>query len=122
MLAGAQAHLRQMKGARMQWRDVVLICRKCGEKAGGGYGGKGRKSLKQALRKSLKLGKGRCADLALIEVDCLKLCPKGAVTVVRGSAPGRMLALPTGLTGAEAVDSLGLCAAAAPSQPQAANE
>ena len=81
-----------MREARSNWREVVLICRKCTRKLDGGFGSDGDKSLRKALRKELKLAKGRKAGLALVEVDCLKLCPKDAVTVVLGSAPGRMRA------------------------------
>lgn len=79
-----------MREARSNWREVVLICRKCTRKLDGGFGSDGDKSLRKALRKELKLAKGRTADLALVEVNCLKPRPKDAVTLVLGSAPGQM--------------------------------
>ncbi|HRE42679.1 MAG TPA: (2Fe-2S) ferredoxin domain-containing protein [Terricaulis sp.] len=79
-----------MKSARSQWGEVVLICRKCSKKLGGGFGSDGDKSLAKVLRKRLRLAKGRRARVGVVEVDCLKLCPKDAVTVVLGREPGVM--------------------------------
>lgn len=79
-----------MKSARSQWGEVVLICRKCSKKLGGGFGADGDKSLSKVLRKRLRLAKGRRARVGVVEVDCLKLCPKDAVTVVLGGEPGMM--------------------------------
>jgi len=97
-----------MKKARSEWREAVLICRKCSKKLGGGFGPRGDKRLKKALRKQLKLAKGRKAEIGLVEVDCLKLCPKGAVTLVLGSAPGRMWAVPPGASVKDVARELGL--------------
>ena len=49
------------------------------------------RALKQAARRS-----GRRQAVRVIETKCLGLCPKGAVTLVRGSIPGTMLAVPAG--------------------------
>lgn len=97
-----------MRTAKSKWEEAVLICRKCGKRAGGGFGPKGRQSLRKALRKELALKKGRRARIGLVEVDCLKLCPKGAVTVVLGSAPSAMRAVPIGTPAAEVTAALGL--------------
>jgi ribosomal protein L21 len=56
-----------MKKARSNWQDVVLVCRKCSKKLDGGFGPKGRASLRKALRKELKLKKGRHAMFAVIK-------------------------------------------------------
>ena len=40
----------------------------------------------KALRRHLSLKKGRKAAAGIIEVSCLGVCPKGAVTVVNGAA------------------------------------
>ncbi len=69
---------------RSDWRNVALICRKCSKKIGGGFGPKGDKGLAKALRKHLALKKGRKAAAGIIEVGCLGICPKGAVTVIDG--------------------------------------
>jgi predicted metal-binding protein len=97
-----------MRTAKSKWEEAVLICRKCGKRAGGGFGRKGKQSLRKVLKKELGLKKGRRARIGLVEVDCLKLCPKNAVTVVLGSAPQAMVAVPIGMPVAEVVAGLGL--------------
>jgi predicted metal-binding protein len=67
------------------WDHAVLVCRKCSKKLDGGFGEKGHTSLAKALRKHLALKKGRKAAAGIIEVGCLGICPKGAVTVVNGA-------------------------------------
>jgi hypothetical protein len=97
-----------MRKARSNWQDVVLVCRKCSKKLGGGFGAGGKKSLRKALRKELRLEKGRKARLGVVEVDCMKLCPKDVVTVFLGSEPGRMRAVAAGTPIAIVVANLGL--------------
>jgi predicted metal-binding protein len=70
---------------RANWRNVVLICRKCSKKLDGGFGSEGDERLAKALRRHLSLKKGRKADAGIVEVNCLGVCPKGAVTVVDGA-------------------------------------
>lgn len=70
---------------RTNWRNVALICRKCSKKLDGGFGPDGDERLAKALRKHLALKKGRKADAGIVEVNCLGVCPKGAVTVVNGA-------------------------------------
>jgi predicted metal-binding protein len=70
---------------RTNWRNVVLICRKCSKKLDGGFGPDGDERLAKALRKHLSLKKGRKADAGIVEVNCLGVCPRGAVTVVDGA-------------------------------------
>jgi predicted metal-binding protein len=69
------------------WAEVVLVCRKCSKKLGGGFGPQGDKPLAKALKKRAG-GKGRKAAFGVIETGCLDICPKRGVTVVRGSTPG----------------------------------
>jgi predicted metal-binding protein len=76
---------------RAGWSNAVLVCRKCSKKVGGGFGPDGDKALAKALRKHLRLGKGRKAGAGILEVGCLDVCPKGAVTVVDTSHPDRWL-------------------------------
>lgn len=97
-----------MKNARAHWEEVVLVCRKCSNKVGGGFGPKQKTSLRKALRKELKLKKGRRASVGLVEVDCLKLCPKDAVTLVLGSEPGVFRKVPRGADIKEIAAELGL--------------
>lgn len=70
---------------RANWRNVVLVCRKCSKKLDGGFGPKGDERLAKALRRHLSIKKGRKADAGIVEVGCLGVCPKGAVTVVDGA-------------------------------------
>ena len=68
------------------WDHAVLICRKCSKKLDGGFGRNGDERLAKALRRHLSLKKGRKAPAGIVEVNCLGLCPKGAVTVVNGAS------------------------------------
>ena len=70
---------------RSNWRNAVLVCRKCAKKLDGGFGPDGDERLAKALRKHLTLGKGRKAAAGIVEVSCLGVCPKGAVTIVNGA-------------------------------------
>jgi predicted metal-binding protein len=68
------------------WSNVVLVCRKCSKKLDGGFGPDGKARLAKALRKHLSLKTGRKAAAGILEVNCLGICPRGAVTVVDGAA------------------------------------
>jgi len=70
---------------RSNWQNAVLVCRKCSKKLDGGFGPDRGERLAKALRKQLSLKKGRKAAAGVIEVNCLGVCPKGAVTVVNGA-------------------------------------
>ncbi len=79
------------------WREVLLVCRKCDAKGKrGGFGPDGRDTLPDALKQTLRDLKRR-REVRVLEVGCLGVCPKGAVTVVRGAAPGEMLLVPRGM-------------------------
>ncbi|MFW2852371.1 (2Fe-2S) ferredoxin domain-containing protein [Sphingomonas sp. TX0543] len=82
-----------MKHARAQWHGAALVCGKCTRKIGGGFGKSGRGALAKALRKFPGLGKGRKAEVGVIETKCLGLCPKNAVTVVDTRRPGEWLVI-----------------------------
>jgi predicted metal-binding protein len=73
-------------GIRSNWSNAVLVCAKCSKKLDGGFGPKGRTPLAKALRKQLGLKKGRKSAAGIVEVKCLGICPRGAVTVVNGAA------------------------------------
>ncbi len=77
------------------WQGVALVCGKCSRKLKGGFGRKGKHELKSVLRDALKAA-GRRRELRIIEVGCLGLCPKRAVTVVGPFQPGQVLAVPEG--------------------------
>ncbi|WHO40009.1 (2Fe-2S) ferredoxin domain-containing protein [Sphingobium sp. AP49] len=70
---------------RSNWHNAVLVCRKCSKKLDGGFGPGGDERLSKALRRHLALKKGRKAAAGIVEVNCLGVCPKGAVTVVNGA-------------------------------------
>ena len=83
--------------ARANWSTAVLVCRKCSKKLKkNGFGPDGDKPLAKALRKHLHVGKGRTARAGIIEVGCLDLCPKRAVTVVDTRHPDRWLVVQPG--------------------------
>jgi predicted metal-binding protein len=83
-------------GIRSNWSNAVLVCAKCSKKLDGGFGPKGRTPLARALRKHLGLKKGRKSAAGIVEVKCLGVCPRGAVTVVNGAASREWLLVPEG--------------------------
>jgi predicted metal-binding protein len=86
-----------IKSTRTEWRDVVLVCRKCSKKIKkGGFGPDGDQSLKKALRKYMKAGKGRKASLAVIETGCFDICPRNGVIAVNAAEPKQLLIVPAG--------------------------
>jgi predicted metal-binding protein len=85
-----------VKTVRSDWANTVLVCRKCSKKIGGGFGPKGRTPLSKALRQELGLKKGRKGALGVVEVKCLGVCPKDAVTLVNGAKPGEWLVVRRG--------------------------
>ncbi len=110
-----------------EWRDVVLVCRKCSKKLDGGFGPDGDEALAKALRHALEGGGGRKVKarrraFGIVEVGCLDVCPKRAVVVVKASEPGAMVLVPEGAGMAEVVNRLGLRAPAVPDQRCASAE
>ncbi|WP_213979914.1 (2Fe-2S) ferredoxin domain-containing protein [Sphingomonas sp. dw_22] len=93
---------------RSNWDNAILVCAKCSKKLDGGFGPKGRTPLAKALRKYLGLKKGRKAGAGIVEVKCLGVCPRGAVTVVNGAASRDWLLVPARADMAELADELGL--------------
>jgi predicted metal-binding protein len=88
------------------WRNAILVCRKCSKKVGGGFGPKGRTPLAKALRDEAGLGKGRKAAAGVVEVGCLKICPKQAVMLVDAARPGKWLVVARGTPIEEVVAQL----------------
>jgi predicted metal-binding protein len=93
---------------RSNWDHTVLICSKCSKKVKGGFGPKGKAPLAKALRKHLGLKKGRKAEAGIVEVKCLGICPRGAVTVVNGAESREWLIVPVGTDLDLLADDLGL--------------
>ena len=88
-----------IKSASTEWRQVVLVCRKCSKKLDGGFGPGGDLTLKKALRKYLHLKtgkKGRKGALTVTGTDCFDICPKGAVVAVNTAQPKKLLIIPAG--------------------------
>ena len=78
------------------WRDALLVCRKCSRKLDGGFGPDGTDTLPRAVKHALREA-GRRREVRILEVGCLGVCPRNAVTVMHGADPGRMLVVPEGL-------------------------
>lgn len=87
---------RGLKAVRSEWSIALLVCKKCSNKIGGGFGEKRRTPLAKALRKFLGVKRGRKGALGIVEVKCLGICPRGAVTVVNGASPGEWMLVKAG--------------------------
>ncbi len=95
----------QIIAAAGPWSTLLIACRKCGDKLGGGFGPKGKDDLADAYRQVLR-DRGRRREVRILEVGCLDVCPKGGVTVMHGARPDEMLVVPEGLDLAELDDRL----------------
>jgi predicted metal-binding protein len=93
---------------RSNWGTAILVCRKCSKKLDGGFGPDGKQRLGKALRKHLALGKGRKAKAGIVEVNCLGVCPRGAVTVVNGAGARDWLLVRPGTDLDRLAEELGL--------------
>jgi hypothetical protein len=87
------------------WRDVVILCRKCGKKRRGGFGPKRKQTLKDTLRQALR-DIGRRRQVRVMETSCLGICPKDGVTALNAIRPGTIHVIPVGSDGATAVRTL----------------
>jgi predicted metal-binding protein len=77
------------------WTDTLLICRKCSKKLKGGFGPDGDDTLRQAARATLREA-GRRGEVGVLEIGCVGICPKRAVTTARASQPGIFRIVPAG--------------------------
>lgn len=69
-----------LTAAKPTWRDdLLLVCRKCQKKSAGIEG----RPLSKWLKRELK-HRGEGKRFRIVQVDCLDLCPKRAVTLLRG--------------------------------------
>ncbi|HEX7693855.1 MAG TPA: (2Fe-2S) ferredoxin domain-containing protein [Sphingomonas sp.] len=91
------------RGLASRWSGAILVCSKCSKRLGGGFGPKGKTGLGKALRKRFGLRKGRKSPVGLIEVKCLGVCPKAAVTLVDTRHPDVWRLVPKGAD----IDNLG---------------
>jgi predicted metal-binding protein len=87
------------------WSEALLVCRKCSKKLGGGFGPDDDETLVRVLKQLLRDSKRR-REVRVIEVGCLDICPKQAVVVIQGNAPGEMLIVPKGLQAQAVADRL----------------
>lgn len=87
------------------WTQVVLVCRKCGKKLDGGFGGKRKDSLKSHLRQALRQA-GRRRDVRVLETACFGICPKRGVTALNATHPGTLHVIPAGAPAEEALGTL----------------
>jgi predicted metal-binding protein len=87
------------------WSDVIILCRKCGKKRGGGFGKKRKESLKAALRQATR-DAGQRRQIRVLETGCLGICPKNGVTALNATRPGTIHVIETGSVGADALRTL----------------
>ena len=87
------------------WRDVIILCRKCGKKRHGGFGPKLKQTLKDTLRQALQ-DVGRRRQVRVMETACLGICPKDGVTALNASRPGIIHVIPVGSDGPVAMRTL----------------
>lgn len=97
-----------VKAHRSRWRESVLICRKCSKKLRGGFGKKGKQSLRGLLKDIYGDAKGRRAEIGILEAPCFKLCPKRAVSVALGTKPGALYEVPEGMEIGDVLEALAL--------------
>ena len=93
---------------KSDWLTALLVCSRCSKRLGGGFGKSGKKSLAKALRKHLELTRFRKARLGVVEVKCLGICPRGAVTLVDTRQPERWRLIAAGADLAVLIEELGL--------------
>jgi predicted metal-binding protein len=98
----------RLKSVRSDWSNTVLVCKKCSKRLDGGFGPKGKTPLAKALRQHLGIKKGRKSQAGIVEVKCLGVCPRGAVTVINGKAPKEWALVKAGADLDEIAVGLGL--------------
>lgn len=77
-----------LRSYRAPWKgQLVLVCRKCQGKIKHEGKKSGLKKLNKVLRKRARKDEAAPA-LHVVNVSCLKLCPKGGVTVCTGRQIG----------------------------------
>ena len=87
------------------WNTVILLCGKCARKMEGGYGVKGKETLRSVLRAELKI-KGYGRGIRLIETRCMGLCPKNEVTVLNAGRPDCILTVPKGVMADQLIEQI----------------
>jgi len=100
--APAGAAAARVLHVRADWTDLILICRKCSRRIGGGFGPDGDERLAKLLRRHLNpatrgKGKPRRQSVGIVETGCLDICPKNGVVVVRRRALDDWLVIRKGM-------------------------
>lgn len=90
---------------RQGWEHLVLVCRKCSKKLDGGFGEDGEDTLRSELRRAFRKTRLR-RSVRVLEVGCLSVCPKDAVSVVTSAAPSMVLIVPAGTQAEQAAASV----------------
>ena len=93
---------------KADWDTAILVCAKCSKRLDGGFGKKGKQRLAKALKAYLGVKRFRKSRLGVVEVKCLGVCPRGAVTVVNAADPKRWRLVPKGADLAEVAAGLGI--------------
>ncbi len=113
----APQRVKQM--VRSNWSTAILVCSGCSKRLEGGFGKKGKQSLAKALRRQLGIKRFRKSPVGIVEVKCLGVCPRHAVTMVDARDPGNWRLVPAGADLAVLVDTLGLAEPTRNDQPAA---
>lgn len=102
---------KPIRPLRTDWREILLVCRKCSKRLGGGFGPDGDRKLAKVLKRELAgAGKGRRAEVTVLEVGCFDICPKGAVVAIRAGKPGEVRLVPAGTAAGDVLAALGIAA------------
>lgn len=104
---------RLTKLVKANWETAILVCAKCSKRLDGGFGKKGKQRLAQALKTYLGVKRFRKARVGVVEVKCLGVCPRGAVTVVNAADPTRWRLVTKDADLAAVADDLGVAPQAA---------
>lgn len=99
---------------KANWETAILVCAKCSKRLGGGFGKKGKQSLAKALRTHVGVKTSRKSSVGIVEVKCLGVCPRGAVTLVDASDPGSWRLVPAGADLDRLAQEIGLVGQARP--------
>lgn len=106
-----EARLTQL--VKSQWETAILVCAKCSKRLDGGFGKHGKQRLAKALKAYLGVKRFRKARVGVVEVKCLGICPRGAVTVVNAADPSRWRLVAKGADLAQIAGELGIADQAA---------
>jgi predicted metal-binding protein len=77
------------------WKTIILTCGKCARKMDGGYGPKGKDTLRTALNVAMR-DAGRRREIHIIETRCMGICPR-ATTMPDTSNPDAIMTVHRGM-------------------------